>query len=262
MPGRRYADPAVERGERNGVWHGRGRPAKPWDSSVYERNRIICHSDFTPEVDLFRMLSAQITIWLDERRGNSFVVTSCGAGEGKTLMSVNLAVCLAKNSRYETMLVDADLRRPNVANMLGIEPDAGLEEVLAGDLTLDDCIIRSEIDGLFVLPTRSALKPNSPLLSTARLSRLAEQIGSTQRNRLVIYDLPPVLLGDSCAPFLKAAAGCLMVAEEGRTTKSHLRRALSLVREEKLIGVVLNKASQRLVEQYGYVSYDYYTGKE
>ncbi|MFP4002927.1 MAG: CpsD/CapB family tyrosine-protein kinase [Alphaproteobacteria bacterium] len=263
LPDNDYADPVSDRTGRR-VWRRpvHGSPVRPWDPSVYDRNRIICHSDYTPEVDLFRMLAAQIAIWLEERQGHSFVVTSCGAGEGKTLISINLAICLAKNSSYETVLVDADLRRPNVANMLGIEPEIGLEQVLMGEASLEDCLLRSEIDGLFILPARSALKPSSSLLSTARLTRLAGQIERGHRDRLVVFDLPPVLLGDSCAPFLKAAAGCLMVAEEGRTTKAHLRRALSLIRDDKLIGITLNKASQRLVEQYGYVTYDYDTGKE
>ncbi|MFW6027656.1 MAG: tyrosine-protein kinase family protein, partial [bacterium] len=156
----------------------------------------------------------------------------------------------------------ADLRRPNVANMLGIEPEIGLEQVLSGRATLEDCLVESEIDGLFILPAGSAVNPSSRLLSTARLSALAGEIEQAHRDRMVVYDLPPVLLGDSCAPFLKAAGGALMVVEEGRTTKAHLRRALSLIREEKLIGVTLNKASQRLVEQYGYISYDYYTDGE
>jgi len=245
------------------VWHGHARklPIRPWDPTIYERNRIVCHADHTPETDLFRMLAAQVVIWLEERCGHSLVVTSCGGGEGKTLMSVNLAICLAKSSSYETVLVDADLRRPNVAHMLGIDVEIGLEEVLAGNATLEDCLLASEIEGLFVLPTKAAIKPSSSLLSNVRLARLAEQIAALHRDRLVIFDLPPILLGDSCAPFLKTAAGCLMVVEEGRTTKAHLRRALSLVRDEKLIGVTLNKASERVAHQYGYISYDYYAGK-
>lgn len=237
-------------------------PVRPRDPGVYERNRIICHADHTPEVDLFRMLGTQIVIWLEDRRAHSFVITSCGGGEGKTLISVNLAICLAKNSSYDIVLVDADLRRPNIANMLGIDVKVGLEHVLAGDATLNDCILNSEIDGLFILPTKSALKPSSRLLSTARLSRLAHEIEARYRDRLVLFDLPPLLLGDSCAPFLKAAEGCLMVVEEGKTTQAHLKRALSLIKDEKLIGVTLNKASERTAEQSGYISYDYYAGKK
>lgn len=242
-------------------WCARRGPVRPWDPEVYDRNRIVCNSGHSPEVDLFRMLAAQIVIWLEERQGHSFVITSCGGGEGKTLISVNLAICLARNSNYETVLVDADLRRPNVCNMLGIEADLGLEQVLTGSATLDDCLLQSEIDGLFILPTRSAVTPSSRLLSSARLNGLAADIEAAYPDRLVVYDMPPMLLGDSCAPFLKAAAGCLMVVEEGRTTRAHLRRALSLIREEKLIGVTLNKASEWIAQQYGYITYDYYAGK-
>jgi protein-tyrosine kinase len=234
-------------------------PVRPRDPSVYERNRIVCHAGHTPEVDLFRLLATQVQIWLDERQGHSVAITSCGAGEGKTLMAVNLAICLAKNSDRETVLVDADLRRPNVANCLGIEPDVGLEHVLTGKAALDDVLLRSEIDGLFLLPMKSALAPSSRLLATARLGHLAEDIEAMNRERLVVYDMAPILLGDSCAPFVRAADGCLLVVEDGRTTRSHLRRAVSLVKEEKLIGVTLNKASEHSAHQRGYFSYDYYT---
>lgn len=233
-------------------------PMRPRDPSVYERNRIVCHAGHTPEVDLFRLLATQVKIWLEDRQGHSIAITSCGAGEGKTFMAVNLAICLAKNSDRETVLVDADLRRPNVSNCLGIKAELGLEHVLTGKAILDEVLIATEINGLFVLPTISALPPSSNLLATARLNRLASEVDAMNDRRLVIYDMPPILLGDSCAPFLKSADGCLLVVEDGRTTKNHLTRAVSLIKNEKFIGVALNKASERSALQQGYYSYDYY----
>lgn len=237
----------------------RRRYASPSDPRVYQRNRIICNTDYSAEVDLFRMLSTQMLNWLQERNGHAVAITSCGKGEGKTLISTNLAVCLAKNSGYETVLVDSDLRRPNVAKRFGLEIDRGLDDVLAGTTSLDTCLLATEIDGLFILPTKAALNPSSPLLSTARLNKLAGDIQAMNRGRLVIYDLPPLLLGDSCAPFIASADGCLLVVAEGQTTTTRLERGLSLISEKKLIGVTLNKASGRLAEQEGYISYDYYS---
>ncbi len=230
----------------------------PMDRQIQKRNLIICSQDYRPEIDLFRTLATQVVSWLNQCQGRVLAITSCGAGEGKTFMSANLAICLARFINRPVTLVDADLRRPNISKTLGLTVDTGLDTVLKNDLPLKDCMISSEINGLTLLPTKSGLEPSSPLLSTGTVSQLVDEIVESVPDQILLLDLPPILLGDSCAPFLKAADGCLLIVEEGKTTRGHLDRALSLIKPEKLIGVVLNKTSSNVVKEHGYCSYDYY----
>ncbi len=235
---------------------------QPADPGIYNRNKIICALDSLPEIDLFRTLTTQVINWLAQRKGRILAVTSCGAGEGKTFMSVNLAVCLSRFQNYQTVLVDADLRRPNVCRTLGIKVDRGLDTVLAGLNDVQDCIIGSEVEGLTIIPTKSGITSSSPLLTSRPVTELTDRVLSEVSNKLILFDLPPILLGDSCVPFLKAADGCLVVVQEGKTTRAHLKRALSLIKPEKFIGIVLNKTSTRTAQNYGYYSYEYYSQKK
>ncbi|MGF1454264.1 MAG: CpsD/CapB family tyrosine-protein kinase [Alphaproteobacteria bacterium] len=241
------------------------RPAptiRPADASVYRRNKIICAMDALPEIDLFRTLTTQIVNWLSERRGRVLAVTSCGAGEGKTFMSINLAICLSRFQNYQTVLVDADLRRPNVCRTLGLKVDRGLDTVLGGLHDVEDCVFESEIEGMSLLPTKSGIPSSSPLLTARPVNDVSDRVLSHVNNKLVLFDLPPLLLGDSCVPFLKNTDGCLLLVEEGKTTRAHIKRAISLIKPEKFIGIVLNKTSSKAAQEYGYYSYEYYSQKK
>lgn len=207
-------------------------------------------------VDVFRLLRTRVLLQVRANSWTRIGVTSAGDKEGKTLTSINLAASLARSAPDKVMLIDADLRRPNIAETLGFRPERGLVDHLTDGVPLENIVVRPEgIDNFSILPGRRVGRHlDVPELIGSRA--MADLLALTRRMRstITIVDLPPVLIGDDVLALGPQLDALLLVVEEGRTDVSELRKAAELTSRLNILGSVLNKSQQSLgrFESYYY----------
>ncbi len=187
-----------------------------------------------------------------KRRVKSLVVTSSLAEEGKTSTSLSLALALSTNLRV--VLIDADLRRPTLAEATGLDGSVGLSTLLAGKATLDDVVQPWQRDRLSVI-TAGGVPPNPPMLLASELMTdlLAEL---RDRYDLVIIDAPPLLPVSDAAILGQETSGCLLVVNARSSRRSDVQQSLRTLELAGAtpLGIVLNEV--KVAEGRAYGSYD------
>lgn len=195
--------------------------------------------------------------------GNLIMVTSSVPGEGKSFNSINLAMSIAMELDNTVLLVDADVARPSVLNLLGLPPAKGLMDVLLDkSVELPDVLMRTSVDKLTLLPAGMPHKNATELLASAAMKNLLVEIAHRYSDRIIVFDSPPLMVTTE-APVLAHSMGQLvLVVEAGRTTQSMVKQALAKVAQCPVKLIVLNKARySRTDGYYGYYGYGYgYSG--
>ncbi len=214
------------------------------------------HQKYSPLVEAFRTLGSSVMLEAVGRKKvlRSIVVTSSQPGEGKTTVSVNLAIALAQQGS-RVILVDADLRRPSVHRALGFRNVRGLSGYLSGLNDWASCVLPGLSPGLDTLPAgRSAMNPIA-LLASTRMRILISQL--LEEYDYLIIDSPALMPNLMDARVLAGLAdGSLMVVRSGMAPRDYVIRARKLL--TNVVGVVLNSMDVRAMEDYyGYDSYGY-----
>ena len=167
------------------------------------------------------------------------VITSSLPSEGKTTTSANLAITLAQAGQ-KVCLVEADLRKPKLADYLGIEGGTGLVDLLTGSQKLEDVMIPWQRGLLTVIPS-GPIPPNpSEILGSQQMAHLMDDLKA--QFDIVVIDAPPLLPVTDAAILATSADGAILVARFGKTTKEQLRKATEVldIVDARLLGTVLN----------------------
>lgn len=174
------------------------------------------------------------------------VVSSAGSGDGKTVSAINLAGALALKSDAQVMLVDADLRRSSIASLLGLPEQPGLAEYLCGRCSLDDIIIRVEqFPNLCVVPAGKTSANPAELLESPRWSTACAEF--RKRSKVVIFDAPPMEAVTDYDLIAARCDGVVVVVRPDSTNRRLCLAGLANVPKDKLIGVLINCASDWLL---------------
>jgi protein-tyrosine kinase len=214
------------------------------DPGRLEANRIVNPSSHDAAAAAFRMLRTQVMQRMDEHGWRSVAILSPAAHDGKTTTAVNLAVSLAHDRHHTVLLVDCDLRQPSIAETFGITPQFGVDDVLRGDANVGQCLYHPEaFERLVVLPARSALAHSSDALAGPRGRALVSELRGRYPERIIVFDLPPVLSADDALAFLPLVECGLVVVAERATRRDELLRCMELLRKTPIVGTVLNKAT-------------------
>lgn len=189
------------------------------------------------------------------------LVTSCIPGEGKTTLTMDLAVAFAQHNK-KVIVIEADMRRPRIKHVVDVPSKAGLSNVLAGSLTSDEAILRGvHVAMLDVLPAGPRPPMPSEILGSAAFEELLEEL--RLKYDIVLIDSPPALLvTDAVAMSVKTDA-VLWVAQAGVITRPQLARAAELIERNRIpvIGFVVNRMDSRSAA-YGYEYYGRYYGEK
>jgi len=220
------------------------------DVETWRRNRVLAASAERGPWAAYRTLRTQVLQRLQDEGQRLLGITSPWESSGKTLTAVNLAISLARSSGRTVLLVDLDLRRPSVHRRLGWEPDLGLDDYFAGRAALADVMVNPGIECLNVLPTRKAVEDSSELLASAEMGRFVVELRNRYADRLIVFDLPPVLQSDDVLAFSAYVEACLLVLEAGKSKKAQILRSVELLRRTRVIGTVLNNSRERIVGYY------------
>jgi capsular exopolysaccharide synthesis family protein len=209
---------------------------------VLERNRIVNVAENSPAITAYKLLRTQVLRAMHKNGWNVLGITSPGAGEGKTLTSINLAVSMALDVNHTVLLADLDLRRPGVHRYFGQEPGRGLSDFLTADVDLRELLFNPGLQRLVVLPGGTPLQNSSEMLASPRMAWLAQELRSRYPGRIVLFDMPPLLAADDVLAFSSHLDAVLLLVEEGRTRREDLARARSLLRDVPVLGPVINKS--------------------
>jgi capsular exopolysaccharide synthesis family protein len=204
----------------------------------------------------FRLLRARLRNLREHRQLQKIVLTSAVPNDGKTLVAMNLAVCLSKHTNEKVLLLEGDLRKPMLGEQLGIKALPGLGEWASGDEPISKFICRFDDLQLWVLPAGSAPENPVTILQSARFLELYKHLCTCFD--WIIIDAPPLLPMADVSFWSRQADGMLLVVREGKTPKAVLQKGLETLDNPKMIGVVLNDA--HAVESSYYQHY--YSGKK
>ena len=178
------------------------------------------------------------------KNGNLIMVTSSLPGEGKTFCAINLALSIAMEMGRTVLLVDADVARPRVLEIMGIEAERGLLDVLRDHKAqLSDVLIRTNIDNLTVLPAGQTYRRATELLASNAMNKLIEDIANRYPDRIIIFDSPPLLSTSEASVLATHMGQIVMVVEAERTPQDALKEALAQIESCEIIGMVLNKTT-------------------
>jgi capsular exopolysaccharide synthesis family protein len=200
----------------------------------------------------YKILRTRILKRMEAQQWHSVAVTSAAPGDGKTLTAINLAMALAQEPGTSVFLVDLDLQRPTVARYLGMRHGPGLSQYLAGEASVEQVIYDVGIERLSVVPNAQALHGSSELLGSARMLELIRFLEAESPRRIIVYDMPPALVGDDVMAFSDYVDSVMLVVSEGKTTRAAVENARDVLADMNLIGVVLNRSVQNKDAAYAY----------
>ncbi len=173
-------------------------------------------------------------------------------GEGKSFTAVNLAMSIAAELDHTVMLVDADVARPSVLKVLGLEPAPGLLEVLEGKADVAGTLLRTNVDKLTILPSGTPHPKATELLASEAMAALLDDIATRYADRIVIFDSPPLLLTTESRVLASHMGQIVVVVHAGRTLQADVQNALATIEACPIRLMLLNKARAVGKDAYGY----------
>lgn len=190
--------------------------------------------------------------------GNVVLVTSSNPGEGKSFCAINLALSIATEQDTTVLLIDADFSKPEVLNRLGVSGGRGLMDVVADEeIEIGDCLIRTNIPNLVLLPAGRQHNLTTELLASDRMEKIVREIGKRYPDRLVIFDSPPVLASSAASVLALYMGQTIFVIEAEKTTEPQIKESLSMISACEQINLLLNKtrfsgSNKKFASYYGY----------
>jgi capsular exopolysaccharide synthesis family protein len=217
---------------------------------------ILLTEPAAPECEQYRTLRTQLFHAAEKKRTQVVVITSALAGEGKTATALNLALAIAQSKEHRALVIDGDLRRPNVASYLGLLARAsdriGFGEVLTGKADALGSIVCLDDLELYVLPVSAVAANPTELLSS---ERLAETIGELREYfDFIIVDSPPVMPFADARLLANHSDAVIVVVRAEMAAYETVEKAIDALPAGRILGVVLNGAQRAGETDY----YDYY----
>ena len=234
--------PAAEHIDRKPVWTRSGealtpRPG-PDGSAELNKRRIALLQPESYIAEQFRALRGRIDAIASQRAITTISITSAFPGEGKTTCAINLAIVTSMSLGRRVLLIDCDLRRPKIHPALGMKPEIGLAEVLAGASSIDDAILSAEGVALDVLPVCGRPANPSELLSSPEMSRLVEEVSG--RYDRIILDTPAALGLPDAKAVSDLCDGIVVVVRADVTAQSDLEAVLEIMDRQRILGLLIN----------------------
>ncbi len=208
---------------------------------VLERHRVAAVAN-DATADAFRLLRTQVLMQMRENGWQTLAVTSPNKGAGKSTVSLNLAISFAMEVDYTALLVDADLRDPDLRHLLELQPGPGLADYLVGNAALEDLLIHPKLGNLVVLPGGEPVANTSELMRSPMMAEMVREVRSRYRDRLVVFDVPPILSGADTLALSSYMDATILLVEECKTPRDDIERSCELLRHSNLMGIVLNKS--------------------
>lgn len=218
---------------------------------------LITHLDpKSPVAEAFRTLRTNLQFSALDRELRTLLVTSAGPGEGKSTITLNLAIAITQSGK-EVILVDADLRKPVIHKRFGLRNEIGLTNILVHG-PAEEALQETAVPNLKVV-TSGPIPPNpAEMLASGMMDKVRDFL--KERAEMVLFDCPPVVAVTDAAVLSRKVDGVLLVVQLGAVEREAARQAKALLEnvDAPLLGVVINNVA----ESSGYYYYYYYTSDD
>jgi Mrp family chromosome partitioning ATPase len=199
----------------------------------------------------FNLIRSKLVGLYRERGWRLIGVVSATPNVGKSFISANLAAAVSRDPRFETYLLDLDLRRGTISDIFGIETDQSIVEYLENSLEALPAFSPQGQD-LVIVPSLASEVHSAEVLAGERAAALFATMRNSDPRKYFICDLPPVFANDDASIIMESLDGYVMVAQDGKTTQREIEAVVDMLGHERLAGVILNKYRGGLVsEGYG-----------
>jgi len=232
-----------------------------YDPKAAARPLVVRDEPRSPRAEAYRSLRTNLQFLDFGGDAHSLVITSSVASEGKSSTSSNLAIAMA-DAGAKVAIIDADLRRPRLAEYLGLEGAVGLTDVLIGRADLSDVLQRWGGRNMYVLPAGSVPPNPSELLGSTAMTALIRRL--EQEFDTVVIDAPPLLPVTDAAILARSTRGAIVVASAGKVHKNQLKTAITALESvgAHILGIVVTMLPVRGADAYGYGHYGYTYGDD
>lgn len=192
----------------------------------------------------YKLLRTRALQKLVKEGWQTVAVVSPSAGDGKTLTAVNLGISIANTRSHTALLVDLDWQQPSVHKYFGHRPDHDICDYLRGERALAEVLVNPGLQRFCYLPCAQPVADSSEHL--AGLAAFVRELKARYRNRIVLFDMPPLLATDDALSFLPFVDCVLLVVQEGKTKADEVAQSLELIGPDRLLGSVINRSSHIL----------------
>jgi exopolysaccharide/PEP-CTERM locus tyrosine autokinase len=228
------------------------------DDKMLHKNLVSLLDPQSYEAEQFKILRNNILFPVAGKAPQSILITSSMQGEGKSFVSANLAISIAMNINKHVLLIDCDLRKPDLHRLFGIGDGPGLSDYLAGHRNLASLLQRTRVEKLSLLPGGPIPTNPSELMSSEQMSEMLEEVKYRYSDRLIVIDSPPPGVAAETSFLARLVDGIVFVVEYGKTPRENVEELMDIVGSEKILGVVINYLDFYVSKRYGYGKYGSY----
>jgi len=220
---------------------------------------VTCRQDGNREANFaaeqYKMLRSQLLFPAGGSVPKTILVTSAIPGEGKSIVSSNLAISIALGKQEHVLLIEGDLRRPSLATLFGLKNSRGLSDYLLEEDELSNLLCKTAVDKLTLLPGGRLTKNPYELLSSQRMIDLLEEVRDRYQDRYIILDSTPAQVAAETSVLSKFIDGIILVVRYGKSSRKVIRETVEKIGKEKFIGVVFNGLEGKYPNRYYYKYY-------
>lgn len=211
------------------------------DFDRFGEHRIISNEQ-DPVLNAYRILRTRVVQKMEENNWRTLAVVSPGAGAGKSVTAINLAIAAGSKEGSRATLVDLDFYRPRVSSYLGIKNPPSSLDFFEGAKSLHDVTVKPDLTDVLVIANERVSRRGAEYLTSARADEMISRTVNEYASRIVIFDMSPLLGCDDTIAFLPKVDCVLLVVASGQTRVPDLKEAKRLLGAANIVGTVLNKA--------------------
>jgi exopolysaccharide/PEP-CTERM locus tyrosine autokinase len=214
------------------------------------------------EAEQFKILRTNLLFPESGKLSKTILITSAAPGEGKTFTAMNLAISLAQSLNSYVLLIDADIRKPEVHKRFGFKESVeGLSDFLSDNIPIQSLLLKTQIPNLRLLPGGKVVSNPSELISSEKMKRLLNELAARYSDRFIVIDAPPAKLASETSALAHFVDQIIAVVRSGRSDRNMVEETLNLVGRDKVKGVVLNCYDVRSAKYGNYQQYAKYYSK-
>lgn len=188
---------------------------------------------------------------------NLIMVTSSLSGEGKTFSAINLAISIAMERDKQVLLIDADVNKPSHHDVFGFQAEFGLTDYLRGKVKdMSRVLYKSSIPSLTLMPSGTKTSHATELLASEAMEHFVRDISSKYKNRVIIFDSPPLLLPTEASVLASHMGQVIVVVQAEKTRHEEVKQSLTML-SNKIVLLLLNQSHEKTqIGNYGYYKYE------
>lgn len=223
-------------------------------------NILSIYESESPVATEFRRVYSNLRNYLPGQEIKSVLITSPALGEGKSTLASLLSIEIAHRHNKKVILIDCDLRRPNLHHLFNLRQERGLSELLQGKVNFQECLQSTPLENLKVMTSGQETSTPAELIDTPYLTEVIAE--AKLYSHLVIADCAPVIPVSDPLIIGPLMDGAILVLKAGYTQLEVGKRAVEILRngQVRLLGVIMNNMDEVLPYYYSYKYYGYEYG--